>query len=46
MERKQLYYISNTGAETIDAVNFKRIAEAIKFLQNNFADQLAFKMLA
>ena len=34
--------MSNTGAETIDEVNFKRIAEAIKILQNNFADQLSF----
>ena len=34
--------MSTTGAKTIDAVNFKRIAEEIKILQNNFADQLSF----
>ena len=38
--------MSNNGAGTIDAVNFKRIAEAIKILQNNFTDQLSLNELA
>ena len=38
--------MSNTGAETIDEVNFKRIAEAIKILQQNFTDQPSLNELA
>ena len=38
--------MSNTGAETIDEVNFKRIAEAIKILQQNFIDQPSLNELA
>ena len=31
--------MSNTFTEPLDAINFKRIAEAIKILQQNFTDQ-------
>ena len=44
--KKIALHMSNTaGTESIEAVNFKKIAEAIKILQNNFKDQLSIKLL-